>query len=141
MSGHAIKSVTLSSASPGPRKTRRRGFTLIEMLVVLTLIALLLTLAAPRYFHSLDMGREAVRRQNLATLRDAIDKFFGDQGRYPDSLDDLVTRHYLREIPIDPVTEKRTWDVVAPVDSKLGTVYDVRPVGEAASASQTGGGG
>ena len=103
-----------------------RGFTLIEMLVVMTLIALLLTLAVPRYFSSLDNGRQTVQRQNLATMRDAIDKFYGDQGRYPDTLDELVAKRYLRSVPIDPVSETSNWVVSAPVDPTQGAVYDVQ---------------
>lgn len=115
---------------------RLRGFTLIEMLVVMTLIALLLTLAAPRYFSALDNGRLNVQRQNLATIRDAIDKFFGDQGRYPESLDELVARRYLRQLPIDPVSEAANWIVIAPQDPALGAVFDVQPASrpEAAAA-------
>ena len=105
----------------------QRAFTLIEMLVVMTLIALLLTLAVPRYFHSLDAGRLNVQQQNLATLRDAIDKFFGDVGRYPESLDELVSKRYLRQIPLDPVSETNQWIVVAPADTTLGSVFDVQP--------------
>jgi general secretion pathway protein G len=110
---------------PGLR--RRRGFTLIEMLVVMTLIALLLTLAVPRYFAALDNGRARVQQQNVATLRDAIDKFYADQGRYPDALDELVGKHYLRQIPLDPVSEAANWVVTAPPDPSLGNVYDVQP--------------
>lgn len=104
-----------------------RGFTLIEMLVVMTLIALLLTLAVPRYFSALDNGRARVQQQNLATLRDAIDKFYADQGRYPQALDELVAKNYLRHIPQDPITEAADWDVIAPADPSLGNVYDVKP--------------
>lgn len=103
------------------------GFTLIEMLVVMTLIALLLTLAVPRYFSALDNGRIRVQQQNLATVRDAIDKFFADQGRYPEALDELVAKKYLRHIPLDPITEAANWDVIAPMDPSLGNVYDVKP--------------
>jgi general secretion pathway protein G len=119
----------VTSAPPSPRqhRPRRRGFTLIEMLVVMTLIALLLTLAVPRYFSSLDNGRLNVQRQNVATIRDAIDKFFGDQGKYPDSLDELVAKRYLRQVPVDPVSEATNWVVVAPEDATLGAVYDVQP--------------
>ena len=105
----------------------KRGFTLIEMLVVMTIIALLLTLAVPRYFRSMDYGREHVQRQHIATLRDAIDKFFGDQGRYPDSLDELVTKRYLRQLPVDPIASSTQWVVVEPPDPTLGKVYDVQP--------------
>lgn len=106
---------------------RGRGFTLIEMLVVMTLIALLLTLAVPRYFSALEQGRLNVQRQNIATLRDAIDKFNADQGRYPETLEELVTRKYLRQVPLDPVTEAADWVVIAPADTTLGNVYDVQP--------------
>ena len=110
------------------------GFTLIEMLVVMTLIALLLTLAVPRYFRSLDNAKANVERQDVATLRDAIDKYYGDLGRYPDTLDDLVAKHYLRQIPVDPVTELADWVVVAPADPTQGAVFDVQPAPKAAPA-------
>ena len=109
----------------------RSGFTLIEMLVVMTLIALLLTLAVPRYFNALDNGRLRVQQQNVATLRDAIDKFNADQGRYPEDLQELVVKKYLRQIPLDPVTEAANWVVIAPTDPALGNVYDVQPAPQA----------
>jgi general secretion pathway protein G len=112
-----------------------RGFTLVELVVVLTLIGLLLTLATPRYFHIVDRGRDTVQRQNLSTIRDAIDKFYGDLGRYPDSLEELVTRRYLRQVPVDPATEQPDWTVVAPADPTSGAVYDIHPAGTAASAA------
>lgn len=103
------------------------GFTLIELLVVMAIIALLLTLAAPRYFHSTDRAREAVLKQNLAQMRDAIDKFHGDRGRYPDRLDDLVEKKYLRRIPPDPITDSpQTWIRIAPDEAQSGGVFDVR---------------
>lgn len=101
------------------------GFTLIEMVMVVALIGLLLSIAVPRYFHALDQARVDVQQQNLATLRDAIDKFFGDRGRYPDNLDELVKQRYLRSIPVDPLTSKTDWVVIAPVDAQPGLVYDV----------------
>jgi general secretion pathway protein G len=114
------------------------GFTLIEMIVVMTLISLLLTLAIPRYLSAVDNGRFNVRKQNVATMRDAIDKFFGDQGKYPETLDELVARRYLREVPLDPVTETANWVVVAPPDPTLGAVYDVQPPPQTARASKSG---
>jgi general secretion pathway protein G len=107
------------------RSTAHSGFTLIELAIVLALIALLLTIAVPRYFRTLDNGKVSVQRQNLSTMRDAIDKYFGDQGRYPDVLDDLVTKKYLRVIPTDPITEQANWTVVAPPDPAQGGVFDV----------------
>jgi general secretion pathway protein G len=108
------------------------------MLVVMTLIALLLTLAVPRYFSAIDNGRLNVQRQNLATMRDAIDKFFGDQGKYPATLDELVDKRYLRQIPIDPVSETADWVVVAPADPTLGAVYDVQAAARADTTAPKG---
>jgi general secretion pathway protein G len=105
-----------------------RGFTLIELLVVMAIIALLLTLAAPRYFHSVQRSREAVLKEDLHLMRDAIDKHYADTGKYPATLDDLVAKRYLRRIPVDPITESATsWVIVEPPD-KAGSkmVYDIR---------------
>jgi general secretion pathway protein G len=102
-----------------------RAFTLIELTIVLALIALLLTIAVPRYFHAVDNGKRSVQRQNLAVMRDAIDKYYGDVGSYPEELEDLVKKRYLRAIPVDPITEKADWKVIAPEDQTLGRVYDV----------------
>lgn len=91
---------------------RRRGFTLLEMLVVLSIIALLLSLAAPRYFGALDRSREVVMHENLRILRTCIDQFHADRGRFPASLGELVTLRYLRVLPTDPITESTsTWKV------------------------------
>lgn len=103
------------------------GFTLIELLVVMAIIALLLSLAVPYYFNSVQRSREAVLREDLARMRDALDKHYGDVGRYPASLDELVDRRYLRRIPVDPVTDSAaTWQVVPPQLPEQGGVYDVR---------------
>ena len=106
---------------------RRRGFTLIELLVVMAIIGGLLALAAPRYFKHVDRAREIVLKSDLASMRDAVDKYFADTGRYPASLEDLVARRYLRKVPPDPITESSaTWLVVAPADPAQGGVYDVK---------------
>lgn len=103
------------------------GFTLIELLVVMSIIAILLTIAVPRYFGSVDRSKEVALRQNLNVMRDAIDKFKGDTGAYPETLDDLVAKKYLRAIPVDPLTDSAvTWQVTSPPDSKLSGVYDVK---------------
>jgi general secretion pathway protein G len=123
-------------ASSAP--VRVRGFTLIELLVVMSIIAVLLTLAVPRYFHSTDKAREAVLRQNLSQMREAIDKFYADRGRYPETLDDLVGRKYLRSVPLDPVTDSaQTWLVVAPDVSGKGSVFDVRSGGKGVALDGT----
>lgn len=106
---------------------RLRAFTLIELLVVMAIIATLLTIAVPRYFHSIDKSKEAVLREDLNTMRDAIDKYYGDNGKYPEALDDLVTKRYLRKIPVDPITESNaTWVIIPPEDPEKGAVYDVK---------------
>jgi len=106
---------------------KRLGFTLIELLVVLAIIATLLTIAVPRYYASLDKSKEAVLKENLYQLRDAIGKYYGDRGKYPESLQALATDKYLRSVPLDPLTESTTtWIVVAPEDPQKGGVYDVR---------------
>ena len=106
---------------------RLLGFTLIELLVVLAIIAMLLTLAIPRFFHSVDKTKETVLRENLVRTRDALDKYYGDTGRYPDNLEALVTKKYLRAPPYDPVTESTTtWIVVPPENPDKGGVYDVK---------------
>jgi general secretion pathway protein G len=106
---------------------RVHGFTLIELIVVLAIVALLATLAMPRYFQTIDVSKETALRENLHALRETIDKFYGDTGRYPESLEELVALKYLRAIPRDPITEKvDAWIIVAPEGDAKGSVYDVR---------------
>ena len=105
----------------------RRGFTLIELMVVLSIIALLLTLAVPRYFGSIDKSKEAVLRENLNQMREAISRYYADKGKYPESLDSLAAEKYLRSVPLDPVTESdKTWLIVQPEDPSKGGVVDVK---------------
>ena len=109
--------------------TARRGFTLIELLVVMAIIALLASVAVPRYVDGVDRAREAALKLSLSSARDAIDQFSADQGRYPDSLNELVAKRYLRERPEDPITRRRdSWvELRPPRDAALqGRVYDVR---------------
>ena len=107
--------------------TMRRGFTLIELLVVLAIVSTLLTLVAPRYFSKVDAAKEAVLRENLRVTRDVVGKFFADQHRYPDSMDELVDKKYLRALPVDPVLESaKAWQVSPPPEGYKGNVYDIR---------------
>jgi general secretion pathway protein G len=116
-------------------RSRLSGFTLIELLVVMAIIGMLITLAMPRYFHSVDKTRETVLRENLARTRDALDKFYGDNGRYPESLETLVTKKYLRALPFDPVTDSSgSWIVVPPENIDKGAVYDLKSGSPAVAA-------
>jgi general secretion pathway protein G len=109
------------------KKLIENGFTLIELLVVMAIIAILLTIAVPRYFHSLERSKEAVLHQNLALTRESLDKFYSDNGKYPESLDELVAKKYLRSLPYDPIAESSTaWLIIAPESSDKGAVYDIR---------------
>jgi general secretion pathway protein G len=106
---------------------RRRGFTLIELLVVMAIIATLLTLAVPRYLRSVQRTREAVLKQDLTALRESIDKFYGDTGKYPQTLAVLVQKHYLRNIPVDPIARAADkWIVVTSEDPEDNGVKDVK---------------
>ncbi len=106
----------------------RRGFTFIELLVVMAIIATLLSIAAPRYLRSVDDAREAALKSNLAQLREAIDHFHADRGSYPQALSDLIEKRYLRSIPVDPITESaQTWQLLpAPGAEDAAAIYDVR---------------
>ncbi|NRF69145.1 prepilin-type N-terminal cleavage/methylation domain-containing protein [Aquincola sp. S2] len=106
--------------------SRTVGFTLIELLVVLAIVAVLLTLALPRYYGQLDAAKEAVLLDNLRTTRDVIGKFYGDTGRFPESLEELVAKRYLAGVPVDPITESATSWTIDPVPPGYkGAVYDV----------------
>jgi general secretion pathway protein G len=106
---------------------RRTGFTLIELLTVFTIIALLLTLAVPRYFSAVDKSKETVLKENLYQMRDALRQYYADKGKYPESIEALAAEKYLRSVPVDPVTESvETWIAVPPDDPQKGGVYDVK---------------
>jgi general secretion pathway protein G len=81
----------------------------------------------PRYFSSVEKTREAVLRGNLALTRQALDKYYGDNGKYPESLDQLVSRKYLRSLPLDPITDSSaTWVIVSPEVPEKGVVFDIK---------------
>ncbi|WP_229477231.1 type II secretion system protein [Massilia rubra] len=104
-----------------------RGFTLIELLVVLGIVALLLTLAVPRFFPSIDSAKDTILADNLRNTRAVIDQYYADTGRYPDSLEQLVEKKYLRNIPVDPVADSSTsWILVAPEDTTKGNLYSIK---------------
>jgi general secretion pathway protein G len=116
------------STATGSSRPRRAagGFTLIELLVVMSIIATLLMIAVPRYFRSLEKSKEAVLREDLSVMRDAIDKYYADVAQYPETLTVLVEHRYLRGIPVDPQTKSNeTWVTVANDDPDAPGVRDV----------------
>lgn len=112
-SGDAVKTIKLPP-DHWP-KARPRGFTLVELLVVMAIISTLLSIAVPRYFQHLDVARENSLKQTLSVLRETIDKYHTDTGAYPETFDELVQKRYLRRLPVDPVNESsETWKTVPP---------------------------
>jgi general secretion pathway protein G len=111
--------------------SRFGGFTLIELMIVMSVIGILASIAAPNYKWGLIKAKESVLKENLYILRSTIDQFYADQGKYPDSLQELVQKNYLRELPKDPFTGNRdSWITLGPTPSPdggdvKGAVYDV----------------
>ena len=104
---------------------KKRGFTLVELMVVLTVIGLLLSIVVPDYVGRVKRAEETTLQQDLAVMRDALDKHYADSGKYPATLDELVVKRYLRAIPRDPITQNTAWQTVPPTDPQKGGVYDV----------------
>jgi len=110
----------------------KHGFTIVELLVVLSVIALLLTIVTPRYLNKVDEGKEIVLKQNLAVMRRSIDQYYAEQGVYPAKLSHLVEKKYIRAIPVDPITEMTDWNLV--IDSNSTGIYDIKSKSSEASS-------
>jgi general secretion pathway protein G len=125
------------------RRRRDSGFTLIEILIVITLIFILAGMALIQYQNSVQSAREAVLKENLFRLRDAIDQFYADKNKYPASLEELVTEKYIRTVPPDPFTRStETWQTVMSDPDPLNPnaqpgVYDVKSGAEGTALDGT----
>jgi len=118
--------------------SRPRGFTLIELIVVMSIIATLLMIAVPRYFKSLERSKEAVLRQDLSVLRDAIDKYEADLGHKPETLANLVEHKYIRSIPVDPFTKSaEAWVATPSDDSEAPGIVDIHSGSKATALDGT----
>ena len=125
------------SRSGSPRQGER-GFTMLEMMVVIAIILVLIAMAAGRYERSIVRAREAVLKQDLQTLRGAIQQYTLDKQRAPQSLEELASAGYLREVPLDPITRARDWqlefeDVLLSPDQSASGLSDVHSNSESVS--------
>jgi len=116
-----------SIAASAPRfRQKHGGYTLIELMIVLSIIGILASIAQPNFQKSIIRAKETSLRRSLFVLRDVIDQYYADHGKYPSSLDELVEKKYIRQVPEDPFTRSRsTWILIPPEDDPGGGVYDV----------------
>jgi general secretion pathway protein G len=121
--------------TPNTSRRLRRGFTFVELMVVITIIVILISMAIPIYQKSITRAKESVLKTNLTTLRQVIDNYSYDKEKAPQSLQDLVTDGYLRAIPIDPMTGQADWQIIMEdasqsIDQSQPGIFDVKSISE-----------
>ena len=124
------------------RRSNASGFTLLEMMIVISIIIILMAVAIPNYNRTVIQSRESVLRSNLSALRSVISQYTLDKQKAPQSLDDLVQEHYLRQIPVDPMTKETNWEVVQEdtlmsVDQQEPGIYDVHSASSGTASDGT----
>ena len=112
-----MKKVLMGRSTVIGDRARQKGFSLLELMIAMFILIILISVALPTYQRSVQHARETVLKENLWQMRRAIDQFSADKGKLPQSLDDLVKQKYLREMPIDPITEKAEWEEVRGEDA------------------------
>jgi len=123
----------------------KKGFTLIEMLIIVTLVGILAMMVIPQYKYAVIRAKEASLKKDLHDMRDAINQFYADKKRYPTSLEDLVTYRYIRSIPVDPFLKTRDWELIHPEPIQgeefdpelLQAVIDVKSLFQGTALDQT----
>lgn len=137
---HPRKGIRLDSK----RHRRSRGFTLLELMIVISMLLILISIAVPQYQTNLRKARESVLRQNLFTLRSVISQYTLDKQKAPQSLEDLVSAGYLKVIPHDPITNQTDWNVeqeestiMSPDEQDQGGIDDVHSASTALSTDGT----
>lgn len=141
-SGEAVAKAAVNPAAPLPNR-RRFGFTFIELMIVMAIIAVLMAVALPKYTRSITRSKESVLKNNLFTLRTVIDEYTYDKQKAPQTLQDLVSDGYLRQIPIDPMTgNAESWRLIMEdagntVNQTQPGIFDVRSGAEGTSLEGT----
>jgi general secretion pathway protein G len=123
------------------RNPQSKGFTLLELMIVISIIIILVSVALPQYQKTIMHARETILSYDLDTMRKLIDQYAADKGKLPQSLDDLVTAGYMREVPKDPITDNKDWNIVTgddPYSTEGGTgITDVHSSSSEVSTSGT----
>jgi general secretion pathway protein G len=137
-----VRLVRRHAASNERRRGLARGFTLLELMIVISILAILMAIAAPIYNQSIVQARESVLRSNLNTLRNVISQYTLDKQKAPQSLDDIVQAGYLRQVPVDPMTRLPNWEVVQEditlaVDQQEPGITDVHSASGATASDGT----